>query len=370
MPDSKIKLFVDAHCFDAEYQGSRTFVKEIYRELAHKNDIILFLAAYDLPKLKESFPATANTVFLQYKSKSSIIRLAFDIPRLIKKHQIDFAHFQYITPLIKNCKQVVTIHDVIFNDYPEEFSSTYRLFKKFLYKRSAATADILTTVSFFSKSSIQKHLQTKERGIHVLPNGVSEPFFEYYDKLEAKTYIKAKYGFERFILYVSRIEPRKNHKSLLKAFSDLGLHQKNYQLVFIGHSSLQVKGLKDAIPASVKKSVHFINGIDDTELLHFYRAAEIFIYPSKAEGFGIPPLEAGAAKVPVICSNTSAMKDFTFFGDYHVDPTDSELLRQKLSDLIKKNPEQAQLDAISETIKEQYSWKTSAEKLYHLITKK
>lgn len=368
--DKRLKIFVDAHCFDTEYQGSRTFVKEIYKMMMKKKDLLLYIAAYRPEMVKAYFPCADNVVFLKYRSRFSLLRLIYDIPRLIKKHRIDFAHFQYITPLFKNCKQVVTIHDVIFNDYPAEFSKPYRLFKKYLYNRSAQTADIVTTVSAFSKSSIQQHLNTNGRAVHIIPNGVNRAFFEEHNKEDARSFLKEKYGLDKFILYVSRIEPRKNHLSLLKAFFDLKTYQKDFHLVFIGHTTMPVLELNELLSATspdVRRFIFFSTNINEEELLQFYRAATVFIYPSKAEGFGIPPLEAGAACTPVVCSNASAMREYSFFGDDHIDPTNYETLKSRLSAAIERVQDSNKLKDISERIRKTYSWEKSAEKLYHLI---
>jgi len=368
--NERLKIFVDAHCFDAEYQGSRTFVKEIYRAMSVKKDVVLYLAANDIDKLQETFPSDENIVFLKYRSRRSFFRLACEIPLLIRKHKIDVAHFQYITPLFKTCRQVVTIHDVIFNDYPEEFSKGYRLLKGFFYKRSTRTADVLTTVSAFSKASIQKHLKTNGHFVHVVANGVSEKFFAAHNKEEAKAFLKERYGLEKIILYVSRIEPRKNHAALLKAYLDLKAQEKGYHLVFIGHETKPVAELNTmltAVTPNARRQIHFLTNIGDEDLLRFYRAAHVFVYPSKAEGFGIPPLEAGAVGVPVLCSSSSAMKEFTFFGDCLVEPMNYESLKKALEEVLRKEHDTANLKKISDKIRADYSWEASAEKLYGLI---
>ncbi|GAA4736721.1 glycosyltransferase family 4 protein [Flavisolibacter ginsenosidimutans] len=365
----RLKIFVDAHCFDTEYQGSRTFVKEIYRAMSVKKDIVLYLAANDIGKLQENFPSGENIVFLKYRSRQSFFRLACEIPLLIRKHRIDVAHFQYITPLFKNCRQVVTIHDVIFNDYPGEFSKGYRLLKGFLYKRSTKTADVLTTVSTFSKTSIQKHL-TNCNPVHVIANGVSKKFFAAHDKEEARAFLKKRYGIENIILYVSRIEPRKNHAALLQAYLDLKAYEKGHHLVFIGHETKPVVALNTmlrVVTPDAKQQIHFLTNIGDEDLLRFYRAAHVFVYPSKAEGFGIPPLEAGAVGVPVLCSSSSAMKEFSFFGDSLFEPMDYERLKKALAAILQKEHDTDNLKKISEQIRAGYSWEASAEKLYGLI---
>ena len=106
---------------------------------------------------------------------------------------------------------------------------------------------------------------------------------------------------------------------------------------------------------------------DDSDLLQFYRAATVFVYPSKAEGFGIPPLEAAAAKIPVLCSNSSAMSDFTFFGDNHFDPENYPLFKNKLAAIINTNTSNAELEHIAAIVQQRYNWNESAATLYQLI---
>jgi glycosyltransferase involved in cell wall biosynthesis len=93
------------------------------------------------------------------------------------------------------------------------------------------------------------------------------------------------------------------------------------------------------------------------------------VYLSKAEGFGLPPLEAAALKVPVICSNTTAMSDYSFFENNHIDPEDTNALKERMSQIISSSPAEPKLEAISEKLKKEYSWEASAEKLYGLITR-
>src|SRR5882724_11334972 len=128
MKEQPVKLFVDAHVFDGKYQGTRTFIKEIYTIIAQKPGILLYLGANDTDNLKKYFPEQPNIFFIKYKSSSGLVRLVSDIPSIIKKNGIQYAHFQYIVPPIKNCRFIDTVHDVIFNEYPDEFSFIYRVY--------------------------------------------------------------------------------------------------------------------------------------------------------------------------------------------------------------------------------------------------
>lgn len=368
---NKIKILVDAHVFDGEFQGTRTFIKEIYSSLAMDDRFEIFLAAYDINNIKNAFQKFPLLKFIKYRSKSSIVRLLWDIPSMIKQYKIDYVHFQYIISPIKTCKFIVTIHDVIFYDYPSEFSWLYKMKRKLLWNYSAQKADILTTVSEYSKQSIITHLGIKSNKIHVIPNGVNEIYFASYNKSEARSYISEKYKLNsEFILYVSRIEPRKNHYLLVKNYLDLQLYKKNIHLVLLGHQSIRVPQLDiifKKLPSEILNFILINEKVDDYDLLKFYQASRFFVYPSKAEGFGIPPLEAGALKIPVLCSNASAMSDFSFFENFHIHPEDMTDFKSKMRFLSEQLPDQDFLDKVSNTISDKYNWNHSAMALNHLL---
>jgi len=365
-----IRLFADAHVFDQEYQGSRTFIKELYTRLAGKPGIQLFLGAYDTDHLREEFVTIPDINFIKYKRRSSLRRLLFNLPSILQEWGIDWAHFQYMVPPVKKCRYIVTTHDVIFEDYPDEFTRSYRLTKKLLYRHGAKLADILTTVSEFSRISIEKHLGIPKEKTVIIPNGVSEKFFQPYDKQRSKAHISLRYGVDRHILYVSRFEPRKNHAILLKAWLDLELYKKGIWLVMLGHRSLRVEEFDNMVrqlPEAIRSFIFMSDSIDDNDLLEFYRSADLFVYPSKAEGFGISPLEAAALKVPVICSNQSAMKEFTFFNKGHVDPASADQLREAIAQTLADPPSLQQLEKIAGHIRKNFSWDDAAETFYQLL---
>jgi glycosyltransferase involved in cell wall biosynthesis len=368
--EAPIKIFVDAHVFDGPFQGTRTFIKGIYAVMASKPGIEIYLAARDTENLRKNFPASNNIKFIRYYSRSSYQRLLFEIPALIKKHGCDYAHFQYITPFVKNCKYIVTVHDVIFRDIPGAFSLPYRLVKHFLYKRSAAHADVLTTVSDFSKRSIEKHLNIPKEKIHLVPNGINADLFRCTDKTASQSRIKNKYAIDNFILYVSRIEPRKNHVVLLDAWLDLELYKKNIHLVFLGSESIKTRllGKKlDLLPPEIKKFIFIHGAINDQDLLDFYNAATVFVYPSGGEGFGIPPLEAAALETPVVCSNHAALANYHFFDDDHINPFDLKTLKKRIMQNILNPLAQNILEERSGFIKKIYSWEIPCESLYQLV---
>jgi glycosyltransferase involved in cell wall biosynthesis len=370
IPEKKLKIFVDAHGFDKEFQGSRTFIKEIYGLLAKKQDIQLYMGAFDVRNLLGNFGELQGIKYIKYRSRSAMIRLLIEIPFVIRKYGIDYAHFQYVVPVVKNCRFIVTMHDVLFMEFKKEFSFYYRSVRRFFCKMAVGKADLLTTVSSFSKVTIEKHLEVDPGSIHVVRNGIGYRYFESFNKQTEVNYIRERFGVDKYILCVSRLEPRKNHAMLLRAYVDLRLHLEGYWLVLLGHQSIKTpefERILGSLPKEIRSRVFISSKINDDDLLSFYRAASLFVYPSKAEGFGIPPLEAAAVKIPVICSNTTAMRSFTFFGKNHLDPGDYERFRSGLSAIIQSPPGEISLERIAEKIRQEYTWERQAEKLYSLI---
>ena len=363
---STVKIFVDAHVFDDEYQGTRTFIRGLYSVIAYENQFQLYFAAKNIENLKYELREIcdfSNVHFLQLKSNNKFTRLLFEIPRLIKVNEIDFAHFQYIVPPIKNCKYIVTIHDLLFMDYKREFSLFYRLSKRFLFKYAALRSEFVTTVSNYSRDAIKKHFHIN-KPITVIPNGVSESYFKRVEKQISVQYIQEKYKMTHYLLYVSRFEPRKNHYCLLKSYLDLKLYEQDYHLVLLGHKSMGNPGFENLYNIqsdAIKQKIFIHDKITNEDLFHFYNGASLFVYPSIAEGFGIPPLEAGAVKTPVICSNTSAMNEFDFFEQNHIDPTNTELLKKRIKAYLEESERSHEkLNRISYLIREKYNWSNSA----------
>jgi len=365
-----LKLFIDAHCFDNEFQGTRTFIKELYKQLVKlTNRIDYYVAASNIENLKSEFDFMPFATFIKYNSSNAFARVYIETHSIIKKHKIDVAHFQYISPFRKHCKYVVTTHDILFNDFKSEFSLFYRWSRNFVFKQSIKHADIKTTVSAFSRDRLVFHYGIDKKEIHVIPNGVDEKFFATYNKIEVQSQITADYGISDFVLYVSRIEPRKNHVLLLNAYLESKLFEKGISLVFIGKPSINSDGLNDAIanmPTTARKFFYMFDQLNDAALIKFYQAAKLFVYPSKAEGFGIPPLEASALRIPVLCSNKTAMQDFDFFVNHLFDPENKDELAAKMTDLLFVADETNYFD-VSQKIKTKYSWRHSAEILQNLL---
>jgi len=367
----KIKLLVDARNFGGEGQGSLTYLKGLYGALLrHYGDVYeLYFAGYDEAAVRETFDEE-DVRFLLLKNTSRLKLWFNEFPDLLRKYDIEFAHFQYITPIKKICRYIVTTHDVLFNDFPEEFSWRYRTQRNFLFKRSLQQSDIRLTVSEYSRQKIAQHYGISKDTIRITPNAPMDDFLAPFDKEASTHFIQNKYNFNKYILYVSRLEPRKNHQALLYAWRELDLAKQGIHLVFVGNNTLNDTSLTDSfqhLTSEENAHFHWLRGLSDATLLELYRAATLFVYPSKAEGFGIPPLEAGVLGVNTICANATAMQDFNFFKNNHIPPDNLALLKTTIWLNLNLPPSQIELNNIAQLIRQKYSWKASAEVLHEEV---
>jgi glycosyltransferase involved in cell wall biosynthesis len=233
-----------------------------------------------------------------------------------------------------------------------------------LFGTSARFSDIVLTVSSYSQKQIAKHFKVANIGI--TPNGIDPEYFHDYNQAEVRQHVKSKHGLSNYWLYVSRREPRKNHLSLLRAFVE-DRHFVEYQLVFVGIDALAdvaYNNYWNKLEKSIQQRVISLQQVSSDDLPNIVRASSLSVYPSFAEGFGIPPLESLAAGVPTICSNATAMADFTIFGDLAFDPHDLNALKSAIKRAL-ANPN---VGDKRQKVRDQYSWMVAAKSLLDKLT--
>jgi|SaaInlStandDraft_1057018.scaffolds.fasta_scaffold04734_4 glycosyltransferase involved in cell wall biosynthesis len=375
MNHNKKNLLIDGHFLTGTSQGTRTYIIGVYNALIkmYGADYNLFIAGHDKTKVLKVIPIREEN-FIQYRRNSNYFRLFIDLPKIIKKYNIDYAHFQQIAPIIKGCKFITTVHDLLFISYPEQFPLFFRISRNMLFKKSLKQSEIKLTVSNHSREEIKQYYSISPDQVFITPNGVKDVFFDNHNKKIIRDKLYKKYNLDSYILFVSRVEPRKNHISLLRAYYNLRLYEKGIHLVFIGKKAINVPGLDilvSKIETEIKNKFHHFEFVEDDQLIEFYRAASYFVYPSIAEGFGIPPLEAAAAEVPVLCSNQTAMSDYENLGITMFNPNNDKELQEKLKDMILSDlkANSFELKKTKNLIKMKYNWDFSATVLHNEILK-
>lgn len=366
-----MKFLIDCHEFDKSHQGTTVYIKNLFIRLAkERDDIDFYFCARDIDNLKLVFGN--NHKYIRLNSKNILSRILFEYPKIIKNHKINYCHFNYIMPLLKSnhCKYFVTIHDVLFLDFKKLFSWSYILPRAILFKISAKNSTHVFTVSNYSKGRIASRLKIKKNKITILSNGINHT-----KKFKANQRdLPLDIEYNKYILSVGRIETRKNQELLLDIYLENKYYEKNIKLVFVGSSAFCSKEFlnkrNNLKKSGLDKHVIFLENISEQLLFTLYKYCLVHIYISKCEGFGIPPLESISLGSITICSNTTAMSDFDFFRELHVNPEDKETIKLLIEKILKGDTQELlndDLQKIKSIIDVKYNWNQTVKKLNNLI---
>lgn len=234
----------------------------------------------------------------------------------------------------KPIKRVVTIHDLIFERFPEYYTWIDRKIHFWKFKKAAVAADKIIAISEQTKQDVIKYLKVQESKIEVVYQGCHQSFKEKQSG-EFLDQVKEKFNLpEKFILNVGTIEPRKNLLNIIKA-----LKETNIPLVVVGTKKPKYFKLIEKEIKKGKVEVHFLQGVSMNELAAIYKLAEIFIYPSFFEGFGIPIIEALFSETVVITSNTSCLPEAGGPDSAYIDPKNVADIKSKINFLWNNEPE-------------------------------
>jgi len=226
----------------------------------------------------------------------------------------------------KPIKKIVTIHDLIFVRYPQYYSFFDRKIHLWKFRKAVAMADEIIAISEQTKQDIITFLKVPESRITVIYQGCHNAFKEEQSE-ELIEAVKSKCKLpERFILNVGTIEDRKNLLNIVKAVKDTDI-----PLVVVGKKAKYFKKIEDFIRKNkMEKQVYFLEGVSMDELAVLYKLADIFVYPSFFEGFGIPVIEALFSKTVTITSNTSCLPEAGGPDSVYIDPENYLDIKSKI----------------------------------------
>jgi len=333
---------------------STSTVHDNYREglVEYIQKLITNLA--NLDAINEYFifmPRLHNSLFPVHQQNFIIVRIngffctpfgslvwhLFLYPIYLFYYRIDVVHLpEYRRPLlIAPCKTIMTVHDLIgFNIEGHFLSRKREVFHRLIIRLMRATVDSFIAVSQNTKNDIVKHANVEINRIKVIYEGVDSRFRPRKMTEIPKGFFK-KYNLpDRFILCVSRIEhPLKNHVKLLEAINLLrnspGFSSMTFG--FVGRLSRKHEIVLQRIKElNLEKHVTVFGYVDDEDLPFFYNTARLLVFPSLYEGFGFPVLEAYASGLPVICSNSSSLRELACSEEMLFNPLDGQELASKL----------------------------------------
>jgi glycosyltransferase involved in cell wall biosynthesis len=261
----------------------------------------------------------------------------FILPIMMNADQLEVAHFpDHILPLLPvRAKKVITVHDLAFVKYPRFFSWAKRLHKTLLSSRSVQMSDRIIVPSEATRRDLMEIYGTAGNKIEVIPHGIADIFRPQSRRPESG---KRLFSFEKFILFVSTLEPRKNLRTLLTAFEQLPKEKRDLGLVICGKPGwLYKEDLERIKTLSRDGRAAYLGHVDDEKLVEIYNLAEVLVYPSFYEGFGFPPLEAMACGTPVIASRVSCLPEMLGDVACWIDPNDASQIKDAILKVIDDN---------------------------------
>lgn len=239
----------------------------------------------------------------------------FILPKFFAKNGFDLYHsLGYTLPFFSNIPSIVTVHDLIALDFPTLCKNETALYFNTFIPRSLKTAKKIIAVSSTVKSDIlNKFPNIPEHKVEVVYHGLHSRFIRVQDTYRLVK-LRTKYNLpDSFFLFVGNIEPKKNLINLIKAFIYL---KRTYniaqKLLIVGAKGWKYSDIFDYCENSpLKNEMIFLGYINEDELPSLYTLAELFIFPSYYEGFGLPVLEAMSCGCPVIISNRGALPEIS-----------------------------------------------------------
>ena len=276
----------------------------------------------------------------------------------------------YVGPLLAPCPLVVTIHDLSFYLYPELFPPMNRLYLQEATKRTVKKAAAVIADSESTARDIKSVLGAPQDRITVIPAGVGREMRPLHDPRRIEMFRASHNLPKRFILFLGTLEPRKNIPVLLEAYARfVSRCSYEHRLVLVGGKGWYYNTIATAIDKlDLRNRVLLPGYVPEQELPLWYNAADLFVYPSLYEGFGLPPLEAMACGTPVIVSNASSLPEVVGAAGSVVEANDATALAQAMEQLLDDEDLRQQRIGAGLERARTYSWRTTALRtceLYH-----
>jgi glycosyltransferase involved in cell wall biosynthesis len=294
---------------------------------------------------------------------------------LARRDQLDVFWATYpILPasLPRGILKIVTVYDLVWMRFPETTATYALLVQKIWARKAIEKADLIVTISRSTAEDLVRELGVSETKIRCVYPGVFEGYKQR-DPHQAAEYISKKYGVSpNYMAAVGTLEPRKNLKLLVEVVRILKSQgQLKCPLLVAGANGWKSSPLFRQTQAAglSENEIRFLGYLPDEDLPFFYSGAELFLFPTLYEGFGLPPIEAMACGTPVIASNARCMPEV--LGDAAIlEPPESA---PRFADAILKLRANVNLRRAMQAAglhkAEEYCWQTSAEQLLGVIDK-
>jgi glycosyltransferase involved in cell wall biosynthesis len=369
-----MRVCIDVSPTVQKHAGMSRYAGEIARALARGNaeiDLSLFYNSHDeaqLPDYLNHIPH--KSVHLGNKPWRMAILLSQMSHWPMDKTfgAVDIFHAtNHLLAHFKQARTVYTLHDLIFLHYPEyhlPYNRWYLTLTTPLYLRAA---DVIITPSECSRQDVLKYYDLPGSKIKVIYEAAA-PHFKPMTDPAFLSMVRQKYHLpDKFILHVATIEPRKNLSRLLDVFQSLLADWPDLKLVLVGKKGWLYESFFQKLQAlGLQACVIFPGYVDEADLPAFYQLAEVFVFPSLYEGFGLGPLEAMACGTPVVSSNSSSLPEVVADAGLLFDPTDTTALAAAIRRVLTDAELRANLKERGLRQAQKFSWEKAVSELRHV----
>lgn len=349
-----MRIGIDCRMFQSSFTGIGRYTFELVKslekisvqnELAAKNEYILF---FNEPEFSSFTPQEPNFKKILVDAPHYSLKEQIKFLKILNSENLDLMHFTHFNAPIRYKKPfIVTIHDLTHNLFPgrKMKSFPYRLAYKAVVKNAVKKAAKVIAVSNNTKEDLIKILKVPEKKIEVIYEGANEEFHRLSDD-DLKKYEKIlaeKYGISKpFLLYTGVHRYHKNLVRLIEAFKILvdgdsrSSSHPDLQLVITGKSDpLYPEVESEAVKQNLQNKVIFTGLVKEDELIALYNLANIYVFPSLYEGFGLPVLEAFACGTPICASNISSLPEIAGEGNaIFFNPADPKDMADKIEKVL------------------------------------
>src|ERR1022692_1810853 len=330
-----LRIGIDIHSVGSNEGGNETYYRELIGELAKVRCDHDFLLYYTNPVATQEVATNGRFALKRLSPAHPMLRIPFTIPRRASLDRLNLYHAQFIVPPFLKCKTVTTIPDIAFEHYPQFFSAYQRAWSKVLIRGSAKKADHIITVSEYSKRDLVETYGIREEKITVTYEGAGKKFVPA-DRQKAKDELARKYAIGGdFVLYLGRLQARKNLMRLVNAYAHIRKAGFPQKLVLAGRQDTLFESVCSRIrELKLENEIVLPGYVAAADVPTFYNAAEVFVYPSLFEGFGLPIMEAMACGTPVVTSRGSSLEEVAGDAAVLVDPLDELSIAEALKRVL------------------------------------
>ena len=357
-----MRFSVDAHAIGRHLTGNEAYVRNLLNGFAKLDKFSEFITYLSVEGASNWVP---SRFIHRHVANNPFLRLGYDLSAKLRQDKPDLIHVQYTAPLACPVPVVVSVHDISYLEHPEFFTPSRSWQLRYTVNRTIKSAARILTLSDFSRRAIERAYALTEDKVTVVQAAMS-PSFRPLSRENAIAHIKKKFKVTNpFVLTVGDLQPRKNPLGMIRAFDEL-LNSNPalpHDLVFVGNDTWYSPRVRQAAEKSrFSKRIHFTGYVDEGDLLQFYNACEIFVFPTFYEGFGIPILEAMACGRAVACANVTAIPEVADASALLFSPQRTDEIVRAMRDLLVDRELRERMERLGLNNAAQFSWDRTAQK--------